>query len=61
MKHIILLGDSIFDNRSHGSSGKDTIANLHDQMPDGWTATLLELGLHFENPEFRGAQGYIYL
>jgi len=41
MKHIILLGDSIFDNRSYVNGGKDTIANLREQMPDDWTATLL--------------------
>jgi lysophospholipase L1-like esterase len=41
MKHIILLGDSIFDNRSYVNGGKDTIANLREQMPDGWAASLL--------------------
>jgi lysophospholipase L1-like esterase len=41
MKHIALLGDSIFDNKSYVSGGKDTIANLREQMPDEWTATLL--------------------
>ncbi|MBV6496993.1 MAG: tetratricopeptide repeat protein [Acidobacteria bacterium ACB1] len=41
MKHIVLLGDSIFDNKSYVNGGKDTIANLREQMPDDWTATLL--------------------
>ncbi len=41
MKHIVLLGDSIFDNQSNFGGGKDTIANLRDQMPAGWVATLL--------------------
>ncbi|MGE3468443.1 MAG: SGNH/GDSL hydrolase family protein [Pyrinomonadaceae bacterium] len=41
MKHIVLLGDSIFDNRSYVNGGKDTITNLREQMPDDWTATLL--------------------
>ncbi len=41
MKHIILLGDSIFDNQSYVNGGKDTIANLREQMPKDWTATLL--------------------
>jgi hypothetical protein len=41
MKHIILLGDSIFDNGVYVNGGKDTIANLRDQMPEDWTATLL--------------------
>ncbi|MBK8464921.1 MAG: SGNH/GDSL hydrolase family protein [Chloracidobacterium sp.] len=43
MNHIILLGDSIFDNRSYVNGGKDTIANLREQMPDDWTATLLAI------------------
>ena len=43
MKHLILLGDSIFDNRSYVNGGKDTIANLCEQMPDDWTATLLAI------------------
>lgn len=43
MKHLILLGDSIFDNRSYVNGGKDTIANLRDQMPDDWKATLLAI------------------
>lgn len=41
MKHIVLLGDSIFDNQSYVNGGKDTIANLREQMPRDWTATLL--------------------
>jgi len=41
MKHIVLLGDSIFDNQSYVGGGKDTIANLREQMPADWTATLL--------------------
>ena len=34
MKHIVLLGDSIFDNKSYVGGGKDTIENLREQMPD---------------------------
>lgn len=41
MKHLVLLGDSIFDNKSYVGGGKDTIANLREQIPDDWTATLL--------------------
>ncbi len=41
MKHIVLLGDSIFDNQSNFGGGKDTIANLRDHLPAGWVATLL--------------------
>lgn len=41
MKHIVLLANSIFDDRSDFRGGKDTIAILREQMPDDWTATLL--------------------
>jgi|ERR1035437_3745278 lysophospholipase L1-like esterase len=43
MKHVILLGDSIFDNGVYVNGGKDTIANLREQMPNDWTATLLAI------------------
>lgn len=46
MKHLVLLGDSIFDNRVYVSGGKDTIANLREQMPNDWTATLLAVDGH---------------
>lgn len=41
MKHLVLLGDSIFDNKSYVGGGKDTIENLRDLMPSEWRATLL--------------------
>ena len=41
MKHIVLLGDSIFDNQSYVGGGKDTIANLRELMPADWKATLV--------------------
>ena len=43
MKHIVLLGDSIFDNRTYVNGGKDTITNLREQRPEGWNATLLAI------------------
>jgi lysophospholipase L1-like esterase len=46
MKHIVLLGDSIFDNQSYVGGGKDTITNLREQMPDDWKATLLAVDGH---------------
>lgn len=42
MKHIVLLGDSIFDNKNgFMTSVKDTITNLREQMPTEWTSTIL--------------------
>ena len=45
MNHVILLGDSIFDNRAYVEPGPDVITQLHqalDQTFDQkWQATLL--------------------
>jgi hypothetical protein len=40
MKHIILLGDSILDNKAYVGGGLDVVSHLHQQMPEGWQATL---------------------
>jgi GDSL-like lipase/acylhydrolase family protein len=41
MKHIILLGDSIFDNKAYVKGGLDVIAHLRQLIPTDWNATLL--------------------
>lgn len=40
MKHIILLGDSILDNKSYVGGGHDVVSHLRQQMPDEWKVTL---------------------
>lgn len=40
MAHIVLLGDSIFDNKSYVGSGKDVVAHLREAIPADWQATL---------------------
>jgi GDSL-like Lipase/Acylhydrolase family len=40
MNHIILLGDSIFDNAAYVGSGPDVIRQLRAVLPHGWRATL---------------------
>lgn len=40
MKHPVLLGDSIFDNKSYVGSGLDVVSHLRRQMPDIWKTTL---------------------
>lgn len=40
MKNIILLGDSIFDNKSYVGGGRDVITHLREQMPDNCKAAL---------------------
>jgi hypothetical protein len=38
--HVVLLGDSIFDNAAYVGSGPDVIAQLRQELP-GWRCTLL--------------------
>jgi hypothetical protein len=40
MNHIILLGDSIFDNAAYVNGGLDVIAHLRQQIPPAWQASL---------------------
>jgi hypothetical protein len=40
MKHIVLLGDSIFDNAPYVNGGPDVIAHLRRQIPSEWKASL---------------------
>lgn len=41
MGHVVLLGDSIFDNGLYVSRGSSVIEQLRDRLPCGWKATLL--------------------
>jgi hypothetical protein len=38
--HVVLLGDSIFDNGAYVRGGPDVCAQVRAAMPIGWTATL---------------------
>jgi hypothetical protein len=38
--HVVLLGDSIFDNASYVGGGPDVTAQLRQVLPRGWRATL---------------------
>jgi hypothetical protein len=40
MKHIVLLGDSIFDNGPYVAGGPDVVKQLRQYLPAGWRATL---------------------
>ena len=40
MAHIILLGDSIFDNLSYVQPEPDVLAQLQELLPAGWKASL---------------------
>ncbi|MDP9694879.1 UNVERIFIED_ORG: lysophospholipase L1-like esterase [Arthrobacter globiformis] len=39
--HIVLLGDSIFDNKAYVNGGPDVVEQLCGELPSGWHATLL--------------------
>jgi hypothetical protein len=41
MSHVVLLGDSIFDNVSYVKEGLAVIDHLRSRMPPDWQATLL--------------------
>lgn len=41
--HVVLLGDSIFDNKAYVNGGPDVIAQLRGELPPGWSASLLAL------------------
>jgi len=41
VNHLVLLGDSIFDNARYVPGGPSVIEHLRRALPDGWRATLL--------------------
>jgi len=41
MSHVVLLGDSIFDNAAYVSNGPAVIDQLRSALPRDWRATLL--------------------
>jgi hypothetical protein len=40
MGHIVLLGDSVFDNAPYVGGGPDVVRQLRSALPGGWRATL---------------------
>ena len=41
MTHVVLLGDSIFDNAAYVGGGADVLTHMRGRAPEGWGATLL--------------------
>jgi len=41
MPHLVLLGDSIFDNAQYTSGGPDVVSQVRSLLPVGWAASLL--------------------
>ena len=46
MPHLVLLGDSIFDNGVYTSGGPDVVTQLRRLLPAGWQASLLAVDGH---------------
>ena len=40
---MVLLGDSIFDNKAYGGGGPDVVHQLRAELPPAWKATLLAI------------------
>lgn len=40
MSHLVLLGDSLFDNAAYTAGGPDVVGQLRGLLPSGWSATL---------------------
>ncbi|HEX7638163.1 MAG TPA: SGNH/GDSL hydrolase family protein [Burkholderiaceae bacterium] len=40
MSHLVLLGDSIFDNRAYTAGGPEVVVQVREALPAGWDATL---------------------
>jgi lysophospholipase L1-like esterase len=38
--HVLLLGDSVFDNAAYVAAGPDVVTQLRQSLPIGWQATL---------------------
>lgn len=43
MTHVVLLGDSIFDNARYVTEGRSVIEHVQHDLPTGWKATLLAI------------------
>lgn len=46
MPHVVLLGDSIFDNASYVAGGPDVVRQVRSLLAPGWKASLLAVDGH---------------
>jgi len=46
MPHLVLLGDSVFDNAAYVRGSPDVVQQLQTALPEGWLATLLAVDGH---------------
>ena len=40
MGHVVLLGDSVFDNAAYVGGGPDVVRQVRERLPRGWDASL---------------------
>jgi hypothetical protein len=40
MRHVVLLGDSVFDNAAYVTGGPEVIEQVRERLPAGWRATM---------------------
>jgi lysophospholipase L1-like esterase len=40
MGHVVLLGDSVFDNAAYVAGGPDVVRQVRERLPPGWDASL---------------------
>lgn len=65
MPHVVLLGDSIFDNAAYTGGGPDVVTQLRDRLPEGWSATLRAVdgavlrGVHAQLGRLPGDAGFL--
>src|SRR5258706_13359127 len=43
MPHLVLLGDSIFDNGVYTGGGPDVVSQVREFLPSAWAASLLAI------------------
>ncbi len=43
MPHLVLLGDSTFDNSAYTGGGPDVVSQVRKALPTGWSASLLAI------------------
>lgn len=46
MPHVVLLGDSIFDNGAYTNGGPDVVTQLREVLPPDWDASLAAVDGH---------------
>jgi hypothetical protein len=57
MSHLVLLGDSIFDNGSYVPGGPPVVEQVQSVLPSGWSATLLAVDGHVVDDVSRQLSG----